>query len=481
VLLKGVKYIFLISLYIVLCCPFCTFLNKHKDHKVLALNDEESLKKENITIENEANGLDEMIKKSADLKGKIEKEILAIDELYDKINKEVIESFKKKHEELIQKENYLKEKLKIEVTTIKEKLEKFLSESKKVIESSEKILKGIKNLETEKEKNMIKILSYVSKINSNKKQMESLIQEPMKSLRITFQKEKNVIKFDDCYFNGTQIPKDIEVKNISDNSFEVFWKIDNNKLKIFNSDNKQIKFKVEIRKENENFHQIYEGDKNNCLVEKLSSGSNYEMRICSFYDTLYSEWTEIQKVKTIRKEFNESIILNESERKNEFVKIIYEWIGHKEVKLIYRASRDGTTGKHFHKKCDNQGPTICLYKNNKGNIFGGYASISWKNEGGFVSAKDSFIFTLTNIHGIKPTKFINYDINKSVYHDSYYLSNFYDICIFGDFKKDISYSYFPTYYADSTGKGKSIFTSEFNNNDKNMKIIEIEVFKIISN
>ena len=39
-----------------------------------------------------------MIKKSADLKGKIEKEILAIDELYDKINKEVIESFKKKHE-----------------------------------------------------------------------------------------------------------------------------------------------------------------------------------------------------------------------------------------------------------------------------------------------------------------------------------------------------------------------------------------------
>ena len=98
-LLKGGKYIFLISLYIVLCCPFCTFLNKHKDHKVLALNDEESLKKENIIIENEANGLDEMIKKSADLKGKIEKEILAIDELYDKINKEVIESFKKKHEE----------------------------------------------------------------------------------------------------------------------------------------------------------------------------------------------------------------------------------------------------------------------------------------------------------------------------------------------------------------------------------------------
>ena len=423
-----------------------------------------------------------MINNASDLKGKIEKQIISIDELYDKINKEMTESFKIKHEALVQKENDLKEKLKNEVTKTKEQLENFLSESNKVIKSSEKILKGIKNLEKEieKDKNMIKNLSYISKINLNKKEMNSLLQEPMKNLKITFQEKLGEINFIEYYFNGIQIPKDIEFKNIRDNSFEVFWKIDSDKL-INSNNNKQIKFKVEIRKENEKFHQIYEGDKTNCLVENLSSGSNYEVRICSFYDNLFSNWTKIQKVKTIRNDLNESIILNESKRKNEFIKIIYEWIGYKEMILIYRASRDGTTSNHFHNKCDNQGPNICLFKNDKGNIFGGYSSISWKNEGEFVSAPDSFIFTLTNIHEIKPTKFINYDKNKSVYHGPTYLSNFYDICIFGDFKKENSFSYFPSYYTDTTGKGKSIFTGKLNNNDKNMKIIEIEVFKIISN
>jgi len=39
----------------------------------------------------------------------------------------------------------------------------------------EKINKGIKSLEKEKEKNMIKILSYVSKINSNKNETNDLL------------------------------------------------------------------------------------------------------------------------------------------------------------------------------------------------------------------------------------------------------------------------------------------------------------------
>lgn len=77
------------------------------------------------------------------------------------------------------------------------------------------------------------------------------------------------------------------------------------------------------------------------------------------------------------------------------------------MELLYRVSRDGTTADVFHKKCDNKGPIICFYKNNKGNIFGGYSSISWTNSGNEKSAPDSFLFTLTNIHGIKPLKFDN--------------------------------------------------------------------------
>ena len=62
---------------------------------------------------------------------------------------------------LLKEENDLKEKLQIEVTKVKEKLENFLSESNKVIKTNEKLNKGIKNIEKDKEQNFIKSLSYL--------------------------------------------------------------------------------------------------------------------------------------------------------------------------------------------------------------------------------------------------------------------------------------------------------------------------------
>ena len=48
----------------------------------------------------------------------------------------------------------------------------------------------------------------------------------------------------------------------------------------------KLKFKVEMRKENtkDNFIQVYEGKNNNCLIEKLNLGKNYEFSICSIYE-----------------------------------------------------------------------------------------------------------------------------------------------------------------------------------------------------
>ena len=78
------------------------------------------------------------------------------------------------------------------------------------------------------------------------------------------------------------------------------------------------------------------------------------------------------------------------------------------MELLYRGTRDGSDSNIFHDKCDNQGPTICLIKNDKGNIFGGYASISWTSDNGsYKSANGSFLFTLTNIHETDPTKYPN--------------------------------------------------------------------------
>ena len=162
------------------------------------------------------------------------------------------------------------------------------------------------------------------------------------------------------------------------------------------------------------------------------------------------------------------------------MKKISEWTGYKRMELLYRGTRDGTTSKAFHDKCDHKGPTICLYKNEKGYIFGGYASISWTSDGGTREAPNSFIFTLTNVYGIEPTKFSNQN-NKSVNHNSGRgpcFCNYNDISVYEDFSSSECAAIFPTDYIDSLGKGCSIFTGDFDNNKKEFKMKEIEVFKI---
>ena len=43
-------------------------------------------------------------------------------------------------------------------------------------------------------------------------------------------------------------------------------------------------------------------------------------------------------------------------------------------KLIYRATRDGSYPKDFHRQCDDKGPTITLIKTKDNKKFGGYIS-----------------------------------------------------------------------------------------------------------
>ena len=147
----------------------------------------------------------------------------------------------------------------------------------------------------------------------------------------------------------------------------------------------------------------------------------------------------------------------------------------------YRATRDGTTPQKFHDFCNNKGPIIILFKNEKGNVFGGYASISWLNSGEWKSAPDSFLFTLTNIHNTEPTHFLSKNDNSELYFDiSYgpYFGTGRDIGVVGDFTQTYYETRFPKTYIDKLGKGKSIFTGDPNNKNEKFKMKEIEAFKI---
>ena len=154
------------------------------------------------------------------------------------------------------------------------------------------------------------------------------------------------------------------------------------------------------------------------------------------------------------------------------------------MELIYRGSRDGTISNIFHNKCDNKGPTIILFKNEKGNIYGGYSPISWNTNDGWQSVPEAFIFTLTNIYNIEPTKFNRTNDQFGIYFGSDYgawFGNSSNIGFAYDYSKENNcYSKFGVNvgYQDCLGKGNSIFTGNLDNNNIYYKINEIEGFKL---
>ena len=183
----------------------------------------------------------------------------------------------------------------------------------------------------------------------------------MQSIKPSFNEKENVIKFDEYYFNGAPIPKDIEYKY---NTFmdyyniELSWKIDDLK----NLDKNKIKYRIQLKKENEEFKQIYEGEKNEFNINNLKNNIKYEIRICSIYNDISGFWSENYELITNIA----SNILSNSNNKNEYLQKIYEWSGAKSLELLYRGSRDGMYSKNFHEKCDDKGATITLFRNDKG-------------------------------------------------------------------------------------------------------------------
>ena len=147
--------------------------------------------------------------------------------------------------------------------------------------------------------------------------------------------------------------------------------------------------------------------------------------------------------------------------------------------LIYKGTRDGFTIDDFHRCCDSQGPTITIIQTLDNYLFGGYTSISWNFHQGVksgVTDRTAFLFTLTNPHGISPTK---YSIKLS--GDHAVVPNAmgptfgqYDICIYPNSNLNSqSFIKFPTYYIDSTGKGYLTFTGS-----TSFTTTDIEIYRL---
>ena len=387
-------------------CPLCDFKNIHKGHKIISIEDEESLKKENINLDSAINECNEYTEKIKKLREKIESEIEIINNEYDNIDKEITKFYEEKYQKLKNEENNLKEKLQNEVTKAKEKLEINLSYTNEVIRINERINKGIKIFNNEQEKNIIKTISYISKISQIQKSAKELLTNDIKNIKINFDIEKNDIIFKDYLINGILIPKNIQIKNIKLNDFEISWSIDDNIL-----NKEKYLFRIELKEENSkgNFTKVYEDKNYNTIIKNLKINTYYEIRICSIVDNLFSSWSDIKKIRT---DFiNDTIILN-NEDKNKLFNFLNPVFKNKHcyLNLLYRRGND-MSYKTFHDKCDNKGKTviICKSKNEK---FGGYTNINWESSDGRDIKQDGpFIFSINKNRKIE----YNNKINHSIY------------------------------------------------------------------
>ena len=62
--------------------------------------------------------------------------------------------------------------------------------------------------------------------------------------------------------------------------------------------------------------------------------------------------------------------------------------------MIYDAKRDGDKAETFHSLCDNKGATLIIISTSDKKKIGGFLSVPFGGNKGFISDKDAFLFSL---------------------------------------------------------------------------------------
>ena len=141
--------------------------------------------------------------------------------------------------------------------------------------------------------------------------------------------------------------------------------------------------------------------------------------------------------------------------------------------LLYKGTKDGDTYDIFHKKCDNQGPTISIIESTDGQIFGGYTCKSWDiNSKSDIADPDSFLFNVN----IKKKYCVSN--NKGLFKSNGY------ICDFGGdnfHELWLDSNYFSQYGNCDNGNGYNFKNYELSGGKQQFKVKECEVYKVMEN
>ena len=175
-------------------------------------------------------------------------------------------------------------------------------------------------------------------------------------------------------------------------------------------------------------------------------------------------WKRLKFGKILKSLFNSSIEIDEN--------LIKSWLDNRNfiAELLFRKTRDGSTPKDFHDKCDNKGITITFIETTKGYKFGGYTELQWDCSSKGKKDKSTFIFSLNN-----KKKFLARNNNESI--------NCYSVNgpRFGYVGNSDIYFY-QTLNRGSCGITKEstfLTNNELTNGEQYWDVKEIEVYKII--
>ena len=244
------------------------------------------------------------------LKRKIEEEIVKINNTQKNIEEEIELSFKKRHEKLIEEEQKLKLELNIKINEIKGELEEYLRKSNTIISSGENIHKAVENYQNLN--NEIKTLCYISELNKSEETIKDFLKERIKNLNISINFDSS-LNYENYYFNGIPIPKDVKVEREEDKIF-VSWDIDDSLIK--NIDMNNMKFSVIIK--GSLFDSIYETKDKYIYINKYFSNKEYEIKVRTSIAGCQSDWSDLKKIKFDRKEglnpFENNEIINGNQK-----------------------------------------------------------------------------------------------------------------------------------------------------------------------
>ena len=331
-------------------------------------------------------------------------------------------------------------------------------------------------------------MSIVCEMEKQMKVIDEFHRRMIAGLNIEWSNEKRKLSFTKRLINGAPVPKDVEFPAVLNTSVDVSWSCD----ELCKEDRERLVYCVEAKKATENgergWKEVYRGKDKKCSMNELEKNTEYNVRARCVVGELQGIWSGVANFKTKNVQVKiDSAILSAEANGKAFKEILREWCRKADFELLYRGSRDGFKSSDFHKMCDNKGKTLVLVKNTSGHVFGGFASVPWGGiNASYKQAPGSFLFTLTNMHGIQPTKFPLKDENdkKAIYYraDKTYGIAFgagHDLYVHSDCntnKASYSSRSFPNSYNDTTEKGNSIFSSD--TSDCYFKVKEVEVFKV---